>query len=365
MGLVLSINFQILDIGPVSRTSLVKDAPRQLFIKRMQISGSPGISPKMTMAEFLKSWLECRTNLEDTTISNYRGSINRMLPFLGQIQLGKVKAGTIEELYKILDGKYAAGPILNTHAVLKMAFDRAERLGDLPINPMKNVKRPSKKSRSIPPIPEQDFTKIYLEATKHASTHALMELLGVSGPRINEALALTWDDVDFDTQTLTISSTMKRNKDGVRFEGDTKTHQSLVKPLSETQCAILWAHKLTQDGIRSTYRNDLNLVFPDSNGAHKDERNQRREWSALLIRANVKPYTLHQLRKTAMTRMSIHTSPAVLRAFSVDKSVATTLKYYAQPEEAAVREALEKVDEKRNGKSSLVNLEELRARKTG
>jgi hypothetical protein len=66
-----------------------------------------------------------------------------------------------------------------------------------------------------------------------------------------------------------------------------------------------------------------------------------------------------------MTRMSIHTSPAVLRAFSVDKSVATTLKYYAQPEEAAVREALEKVDEKRNGKSSLVNLEELRARKTG
>ena len=58
--------------------------------------------------------------------------------------------------------------------------------------------------------------------------YTIIRLLAYSGMRVSEALALTWDDIDFEQNTVNIDKTVTRIKGGITI-GPTKTRKSKAK----------------------------------------------------------------------------------------------------------------------------------------
>lgn len=316
--------------------------------------------PKTTVSEFLDEWLTSKTELEVTTKDNYRKAITNWIePHIGSLKLGRISPRTFDELFIQLS-PLSGGTQRIVYTILNQAFDRAERLGDLPTNPMRNTKRPGKKSKAILPIPKNDFDIIYSHASQDPRMHAYVEILGIIGPRGGEVLALTWDDVDFEKLTINLTKTLKdRNSEDIVI-GNRKTHDELLVPFTERTQIILQEWKNAESLLHSQYRQHKNLIFPDKNGGYKDLRNNRRDWAQFLKSISMPHYNLHRLRKTAFSRFAEVASPGLLRAYSGHKSVSTTLDFYVSIEEDVVRQKLRELEQQNPLSQKVVEMDEFR-----
>lgn len=315
------------------------------------------VYPKMTVTEFLESWLSNRANLKPETRRNYQGAItNRITPLIGSLKVATITAATIENLYQKLDAKnYRAGTMNVTHAVLSSAFADGFRLNLLPHNPMDKVKKVSKKSIPTKHIPQSDADRIYAYATRDPYTHARIELGIYMGLRPGEVFGLKWEDINYTAKTITIERQVQRvTGQGLVFQS-VKTGDIRTIPLSDAQITILQRHQVNQMALPANLKSSENLVFPNSLGNKMDPKCDHKSWKELLQAAGIKAdYTRYQMRKTAFTNLA--TSGVDLRTImeiSGHKQVSTLINSYVHPTTESMRAAMEIQDEKRSQTPSI------------
>lgn len=164
------------------------------------------------------------------------------------------------------------------------------------------------------------------------------------GPRPGEALGLKWSDIDWDSGMLTIERQVQRETGkGLVFQS---VKQNAVRsvPLSQEQLRILATHKRYQALNKAKWKNDEDLIFPNTQGRKCDERRDRRLFKELLKRAEVNDYQLYQLRKTAYSNMASVTDMRTLKDFSGHGQVATLLKHYVYSNNEALVQAVARMD---------------------
>jgi integrase len=323
------------------------------------------VNPKMTVTEFLESWLSNRANLKPETRRNYQGAItNRIAPVIGKLKVATITPATIENLYQKLDAQgYKAGTLNVTHAVLSSAFADSFRLNLLPHNPMSKVKKVTKRSTPTKHIPQADAERIYAYATKDPYTHARIELGIFMGLRPGEVFGLKWDDISYSAKTITIERQVQRVKGvGLVFQS-VKTGDIRTIPLSDDQVTILQRHQVTQMALASSVASADNLVFPNSRGNKMDPKRDHKSWKELLAAAGVKTsYTRYQMRKTAFTTLA--TSGVDFRTImeiSGHKQVSTLINSYVHPTTESMRAALDIQDQRRSQTPSIEAAERKKA----
>ena len=113
----------------------------------------------------------------------------------------------------VAEGRISVKTINNSLAVLRVFFAHLEEDGDV----VRNLARSSRGARERIKLPadqrEMDYLRLeeiprYLDACGDLY-RPRAETLIATGVRISEALALTWDDVDFATRTLRIVRSRK------------------------------------------------------------------------------------------------------------------------------------------------------------
>ena len=304
-------------------------------------------NPKMKVAEFLDAWLGAhKLNVKHTTYRSYKCVINNQInPAIGQINASLLTTKSVEMFLGGLVAKgLGAGTITLAHRVLSVAYNTAVRHGDLPRNPVLYAKKPRVQSVETKPIPRKDFEKIYWEAKKDSYTHARIEIGGMVGPRPGEALGLKWSDIDWDSGMLTFERQVQRETGkGLVFQS---VKQNAVRsvPLSEEQLRILATHKRYQALNKAKWKDDEDLIFPNTQGKKCDEKRDRRLFKELLKRAEVGDYQLYQLRKTAYSNMASVTDMRTLKDFSGHGQVATLLKHYVYSNNEALVQAVARMD---------------------
>lgn len=317
-------------------------------------------NPSMKVSEFLDLWLESRSAyIKPSTFNNYAGAIKNWInPYIGSKKLSSLTNNSIEDLYSQLKhAGYKPGTTNVVHRVLCKAFKDAIRKQYLVVNPMLNVERIKGKSIPTKSIPLEDFNKIYLEASKSPYMHARIEIGMVLSLRPGEILGLKWSDVDFGNKTLLIERQLQEVKGmGLVFQSVKQDDVRQIR-LNDKQIEILTIHKLQQELERSQRDErretesgleqieDHDLIFPNTLGRPLDSKRDRKWWLDLLKRAGVKHYTRYQMRKTALTNLSVNgiDIPTIMQ-FSGHTQASTLLKSYVFATSESVSRAHEVMD---------------------
>jgi integrase len=344
------------DINGKRRTkNFKKKAEAEDWLAMQRQSRNQGLNtyatnPKMTVGDFLLGWVESHKSMvKHSTYRSYKSCIkNQINPKMGNQIAANLTTKAIENFYGTLVANQIGGGTLNlVHRTLSCAFGDAVRLGDLPRNPVLNARKPNIRSVPTKAIPREHWKKMYREAMNNPFTHARIDIGLMSGLRPGEVLGLKWDDIDYETKTLTIERQVQRGASGSLEFQSVKQGQIRTVPLTRAQINILLSHKRYQALNKAKWTIDENLVFPNSIGGKLDEKKDRAEFKKLLKAAGVPDYQLYQLRKTAFTNMAQQTDVRTLQAFSGHSQVSTLMGSYVFPTEESMLRAVSGMDKLR------------------
>lgn len=272
--------------------------------------------------EFIKS----QSNIKkDSTLRNYRTAFkNHIKPFFENKTVQQIKPIDIKlfqdyVLQKGISGKGALGP---SRYLLSEVFQDKILSGEISVNPVKMVNVPvfkkSTKKQSI-----KVFTLDEIDIILENSSGFFRNLLGIlffTGMRIGELLALKWDDVDFQTDTITINKTVSAGTIGTP-----KTLSSDRDIEMLEQAREFFKRQMLLTGMKNTY------VFLNSKQSHYTQGSHLLlKFTDLLKELNLQRRTLHSARHTfASMMLNNGIDPMWVSATLGHENVKITLEIYA------------------------------------
>jgi integrase len=299
-------------------------------------SGLPLASERQTTGAFLTSWLEAiRPRVRESTYRGYECKVRvQLLPALGHIPLARLTPQAVEAA---LAQRIAAGLAPRTayhlRAILRAALSDAMRWGLVGRNVAALVEAPRVPQSDVPPLGIDEARRV-LDAMRGDRLEALYSVALAMGLRQGEALALRWDDVDFDAATLTVSGSLVRAASGGLVRSETKTARSrrtLAMPDAVT--AALRAHRARQLQERLTAGNlwhDTGLVFTRPDGRPLYGANVTRAFQQRLAAAGLRRLRFHDLRHACATLLLAQgVGPRVVMDVLGHSNISLTMNLYA------------------------------------
>lgn len=260
-------------------------------------------SPKTeaTVNELLDRWLDV-IDVERKTRVGYVGKIEKHIrPSIGRLQVGRVRADTIEGLYarlrrcrdhckgekyvqhrtdaehvcdehsarrkcaKIATGDpsarcrwceracavhrcvpLAGGSIRVIHAILSGAFTRAVRWGWIAVSPIEQTEPPSVPRPNPSPPTAEEAAAILTEAWKDPDWGVMIWFAMTTGARRGEICGLRWSHLDLDLAVAKFQASIGQIAGDV-WEKDTKTHQHRRVTLDAELIDVLREHRARCD----------------------------------------------------------------------------------------------------------------------
>jgi len=229
------------------------------------------------LGEFAESWLEeRRTVLTLATAYDYDRLIKALLlpAPLAQIPIDQIDDGDINRfLGELMKRKGLNGPQIGPRRInmmiarLRTIFSIAKRRKLIAEDPMSYIKNLREPKGDVDPFTLEEAERIIDRATGQDRT--LLAVLIFCGLRPNEALALRWQDVDFDREQLTIRRSIHRFS-GIGLPKNASSER-------EVDMLALVVDELQEQRTRTQLRGEL--VFLNEDGGPLDLTNFReRNW---------------------------------------------------------------------------------------
>lgn len=165
---------------------------------------------RLTVGMYMDEWMEERKNTVSARTWRVQESIIRcrVKPHIGDKRLCKLVPADVRAIYRrlIKDG-LSASTIGHVHVILKGSLRDAVRDKRIRTNPLDDVK-PPKQSRKEKAVLTPEEVRRLLDAVSGDRYECAFYILALTGARIGECLALTFDSLDLEAGTITISSTL-------------------------------------------------------------------------------------------------------------------------------------------------------------
>jgi len=261
--------------------------------------GTPVISAKQTLGQFLARWLEdsVKLTVAPRTYKSYSDTVRLHIePAIGRIPLAQL---TPQHVQKMMRAATTPRNADYARRVLRVALNRALKWGDVTRNVATLADSPRITDRKeVEPLSPEAVKQ--LMATLHGDRLESLYIVAIwMGLREGELLGLRWKDIDTERQQLTVQNQVQRI-DGRLTLTTPKTRRShRPLPMSPTVVNTLEQHKLRQEQekLLNYHRwQDNDLVFPTSIGSFMDARNLVRHFHNTLTRAGLPQTNFHTLR---------------------------------------------------------------------
>jgi integrase len=286
-----------------------------------------------TLHATLEAYLVARKDLRPATVRLYTTAIESYLASWCHLPLKAITPDMVEERHRSIaaaiaktskqkkSGKVAANVAMR---VLKILWDFAvERAPELGANPVRRLKRQwypeQRRTRMVPLDRLPEFYQAVL-ALDNKIVSDFMRLVLFTGLRASEALALTWNEIDFTTKVIRIPNTRNKSK------------RKLDLPMSDFVHSLLVARRAL---------GNARYVFPGNASGHI--ATPEFQYDLIAQRTGIQIST-HDMRRTFCTiAETTEISPLALKALvnhSLGKDVTAG---YVQMTIERLREAAQRV----------------------
>lgn len=261
--------------------------------------------------DVLDEWLELhKTRVKASTFYRIKGRVNKYVrPYFKNMYVDKI---TLRQCQDFTNEVFAAAPKAYVYSIsiVKNTLDYALRLGMIESNPMLYVIKP----KPVQQVQDKhdnyynrdELTK-FLNAAKDTSLkkYAIFRLLAFSGMRAGECSALTWHDLNYKNNTISINKTLAMTEQG--FEIQTPKTKSSIRVISldNETIQVLKAWQLEQRkqllklGINAMDKKQL--IFSNKNNSFIANPTLRLLIKEIAKKAGLYPITSHGFRHTHAT----------------------------------------------------------------
>lgn len=286
-----------------SRTELSKRLTKILNDINMNTYIDPS---KVTVEEWIETWLrDYKENSVSTkTFNSYKQQLDLyIIPHLGYVYLKDLRPEQVQATFNKMKG-LSERTIKYTKTVFNMCMKRAKINKLIPENPCEYIEPPKGKTKKEVIVFTEEEQIEFLNAIDGHQYQVAFLMLISTGLRVGELLALTWDCVDFENNTLKVNKTLSR-VDGELFN-PTKTETSnRIMPVLEMIMEFLKSHKVQQNIVKLQAGKDYNknnLVFTNVYGFPVSFSSFAKSLKRLLKDNGLPELSPHKLRHTFATR---------------------------------------------------------------
>lgn len=303
------------------------------------------VSSSIKFSDFLEQWKEdyAKKNYKMTTIDTMAHIMKRVNEELGHYKLNKITRRTIQQLIKLLSdgsGKHGAlGPktVRNYIHYVSSMFEYAIKLDLISTNPCHNVSMPSNRKTHYEMYTVEEAQTFIDALTKDApikyQCYFLLAIYG--GLRRGELCGLTWDNIDFDNQIITIEKAVYHiSKQGelVDTPKSESSNRSLKLPIVLfSYFNRLWSYYENEEKRLGSAWNDTEFVFKDDFGNVLSPLAPNRWLHKFCERENLKYVVPHSFRHLCASLMiDSGASVKTVQGYMGHSDAGTTLNIYAQ-----------------------------------
>jgi integrase len=254
------------------------------------------------------------------------------VPAIGRVRLRDVGPAHIQRIISDLtkDRPSTAQHVLTT---CRAAFASAVKLGFIPANPANSVDRPRHTPRPVQPM-TPDEAQAILHAFAEQALGPLITFMLNTGSRPSEALALTWNRVDFDRRTVLIDRSLPIGGQNLLPTKTSRSKRTL--PLWSSTAAAL--EKLP-GGIGDS------PVFSGPEGRFLDERTVLKTFQRRLREIGLPTLTLYALRHGAATlRLQGGDDLKTISEQLGHSTISTTADRYLHVTDGMLRESADRLE---------------------
>jgi len=272
---------------------------------------------RLSFADYLlERWLPLvESSLRPSTLNSYKSMLKLyVLPSLGAIQLQKLRADDLDQLYARLlkdgrqDGRGGLSPktVRSLHNMLHKALRDAERKGLVSRNVVSMADPPRRSQSGSSAMrtwtPEQ--LRVFLAALSGHRLEAAYLLAATTGMRRGEVLGTRWSDLDIQHRRLAVRQTVICLNYKISFGTPKTARGRRLIALDPATMTALVKHLQEQEAERTVLEGgfeDHNLCFAKIDGSpiHPDYFSQL--FDRTVARLPIPRIRLHDLRHTHAT----------------------------------------------------------------
>jgi integrase len=285
-----------------------REAQAELIRLLAEVERGTSVDPsKVTVAEYLRGWLDGNRGLSPKTLERYRQlAEQQVIPHLGSILLQKLRPQQVHEWHSTLlsRGGVTGGPlsprtVRDASKVLRGGLAQAARLEVVGRNVASAVPPPKIDAAEVQILASDQIGEVLDKLAGH-ELRPIVALALATGMRRGEICGLAWGSVDLDAAVVRVERSMEETNAGLRFKAP-KTragHRTISLPVSAVD--MLREHQrqqLEQRLLLGMGRpGATDLVFTLADSCAWSPRKISRDWSNFVRRHGLPPVMFHALR---------------------------------------------------------------------
>jgi integrase len=277
--------------------------------------GSEPASMDTSLIAFLDDILSrCRGQVRESTLQEYQSTMNNLISMVGNLSLNEVEQLHGEKFIQhcLSDGNRTA-TVRKKIAGLKRLFQMAVERGLIEKNPFLFIRKPKISKRPIRIILDEECQKI-IQVTQETELgwpfrwDILIITALSTAMRRGELLNMTWNDIDFESRKINITS---KHNTPYTWEWTVKDSQLRSVPITNGLLKALAKHQSEQpDGYPYVFippkRYDhIQILRKKESWSARHGRcpinNFRRQFLLILKRAGVRKVEFHDFRRTCLS----------------------------------------------------------------
>ncbi len=329
---------------------LKRDASKRLNELKEEIYNEELLLPnKLTVESYILDFLEkYKVNLSITTYNCYLRICKKyIIPMIGKIKLVDLRPIHLQNYVDDLIGILSPQTIKIHINIINLALKRAYKLKLIKENFVDCVEIPKSKKYKNKIYNQEDMLKL-LKICKNTELELPINLAIGLGLRISEILGLTWNNINFEDNTITVEKiTVRDNKKVILKDPKTETSVRIISAPKEIINLLKdYKRKYIQDKLQGKIKNTT-LLFFDKNENPIAEDVLSKKFRRFLKDNNLPHIRFHDLRHSHVTLLINAKVPIKVISERVGHSnVNTTLNIYSHTLKEMDQEASDKISER-------------------